>query len=107
MVLIPLLFGGATWFTLEFNRSKCAYLGFFEARQKLLITGKPVHFLKACGQLKEQIDLLPLEALDEDKGGLSIGDYANQASQLWEQASSFYQRSQTLGSIKSLPEPKL
>ena len=94
LVLIPLLFGGGIWFMLELNRTRCAYLTFFEARKALIRKNTAVHLEKACGRtIHEEIDLVPLESLDQNKGELGIGDYLDQASRLWGDASSFYQRS--------------
>ena len=104
-VVLPLVFGGGTWFWLEFDRSKCAWLGFFQARRELILTGKSVHHPLTCGRIREEINLSDLESLDQNKGGLSLHDYENQASQLWGAASSWYQQFPGSGSTKSSPGP--
>ena len=106
LVVLPLLLGCATWFVLEFDRSKCAYLGFFQARRELILTGQAVHLSKTCGAVQEKIELSDLESLDQDKGGLTLGDSLKAASQLWEGASSFYRQSRASGSIRSSPALK-
>ena len=98
LLLFPLMGGGVWWFNLEWNRSKCAYETFFKARQILIRTARTGDYSQTCGErIQEHIHLLPLEDLDQNKGGLDLGDVTSEASQLWEQASHSWSSFQGFG----------
>ena len=79
-ILIPALIAGTAWIKQEWSKSECAYQNFKQARIMMIRTQKT--------STVNGITLLPLEALDQNKGGLKVDDLLKEVSQLWVQLSS-------------------
>lgn len=94
LILIPLILGGSLWFSLELNRSKCAYQAFSRAREQLILTQRAVDTRVYCDPITQTLHLENLEALDLKKNGLDLKDMVMEASALWEELSSSLPRSQ-------------
>ena len=80
LVVIPALAASFGWVKAEWSRSECAFQTFKIARQQLLQTQQRT--------VVNGITLVPLEDLDQNKGGLEVSDALKEVSQLWEQLSS-------------------
>ena len=76
-VVIPALVAGTAWAKTQWNQSECAFQNFKQGRLQLLRTQQAVTV--------NGITLVPLEDLDQNKGGLEISDALKEVSQLWEQ----------------------
>ena len=65
LIIIPVLIGVGAWGTLEYQRVRCAYRCFTEARQQLIRLNAPVQWTIQCGpRISETISLKPLSALE-------------------------------------------
>ena len=84
LIILPLVLGGASWFWISFERISCAHRAFSRARHQLIQTHQPVTYHTRCGGIEESVRLVPLEALDQDKGALDFGDLITEGSELWE-----------------------
>ena len=89
LVVLPLLAGALAWYTSEWSRSKCAHQTFNQARAKLIQTNLAVELTSQCAPMSETVKLVPLDTLDQNGGGLDVGDAVREASRLLEDASSF------------------
>ena len=89
LVGIPLIMIMILCFDQEWNLSQCAFKSFFYARQELITTQAPVDHVHQCETVSEKTKLLPLEALDQNKGMLWFTDLTSEASRLSEDASSW------------------
>jgi hypothetical protein len=98
LILIPLLTGGAAWFNWEYDKSKCAFQSFANSRREMIATEEKSTVPIQIGSMKEAIELLPLESLDQGEDGLSFSDLGTEASQLSEDASRSYRQLQGLAS---------
>jgi hypothetical protein len=79
-ILVPALIIGITWIKAEWNKSECAFQSFKTARIQMIQSQRK--------QTSNGITLLPLEDLDQVKGGIEVSDILKEVSQLWEQLSS-------------------
>jgi hypothetical protein len=105
LVFLPLLAGGAYWAHLEWNRFRCAYFGFFQARHQLIVTNQAVQYPIHYGNVSEEIDLVPLETLDVNHGPLGLGEVTNEVLELSKHSSSFLPSLRDLVFSSLLPEP--
>jgi hypothetical protein len=106
-VLMPLIYGGASWFTSELNKSKCAYQSFEGARRQMILTGSEVSFPVQIGKMNESISLAPLEDLDQGMMGLNPSDLGGEVSRLSGDVSHFLRRLQGLRSTTSSTASKI
>lgn len=83
LVLIPSVAAIGYVFRSDWEKTRCAYQSYRQARSTLIATGSTVRFQQSCGSVREELTLLPLESLDLDRGGLDLGDLREEVSRSW------------------------